>query len=70
MDVLLILLLDIDDSKRNGHHFAVDTFKLIFLNENRLFILISPKFISERPIDNKTASVEVMAWRNKRQAIT
>ena len=34
------------------------------LNENvRISIKISLKFVSKRPIDNKSALVQVMAWR-------
>ena len=43
---------------------AYDNFKCIFLNENdRIFIRISLKFVLRSPIDNKTALVQVMAWR-------
>ena len=43
---------------------ADDNFKCIFLNENdRILIRISLKFVSRSPIDNKTALVQVMAWR-------
>ena len=39
-------------------------FKRIFLNENfRILIRISLKFVSKGPIDNKSALVQVMAWR-------
>ena len=43
---------------------ADDNFKCIFLNENdRIFILISLKFGLRSPIDNKSALVQIMAWR-------
>ena len=43
---------------------ADDIFKCIFLNENvRISIKISLKFVPEGPIDNKSALVQVMAWR-------
>ena len=39
-------------------------FKCIFLNENdRIRIQISMKYVPRSPIDNKTALVQVMAWR-------
>ena len=50
--------------KQNGHRFADDTFKRIFLNENvRISIKISLKFVSKGPIDNIPALVQIMAWR-------
>ena len=43
---------------------ADDIFKCIFLNENDIIpIQISLKFVPGRPIDNKPALVQVMAWR-------
>ena len=43
---------------------AVDNLKCIFLDENdRNPIRISLKFVARRPIDNKPALVQVMAWR-------
>ena len=42
---------------------ANGTFKCIFLNENdRIPIRISLKFVHESLVDNKPASVQVMAW--------
>ena len=39
-------------------------FKRIFLNENiKISIQISLKFVPNGPIDNKSALVLVMAWR-------
>ena len=44
--------------------WADDIFKCIFLNENfRISIKISLKFVPKVPIDNKSALVQVMAWR-------
>ena len=41
-----------------------EIFKRIFLNENfRITIKISLKFVPKGPIDNKSALVQVMAWR-------
>ena len=43
---------------------AYDIFKCIFLNENdRIPIQIALKFVPRSVIDNKTAFVQVMAWR-------
>ena len=50
--------------KQNGRHFADDTFKRIFLNENvRISIKISLKFVPKGPINNNPALVQIMAWR-------
>ena len=49
--------------RQNGRHFADDTFKRIFLNENvRISITISLKFVSGGPINNIPALVQIMAW--------
>ena len=43
---------------------ADDMLKWVFLDENgRLPIQISLKFVPGSPIDNKTAVVQIMAWR-------
>ena len=43
---------------------ADDIFKHIFFNENaRISIKISLNFFPSGPIDNKSALVQVMAWR-------
>ena len=50
--------------RQNGRHFADDTFKRAFLNENVLIsIKISLKFVSKGPINNIPALVQIMAWR-------
>ena len=50
--------------RQNCHHFADDTFKHIFLNENvRILIKISQKFVPKGPINNIPALVQIMAWR-------
>ena len=42
---------------------ADDIYKWIFLNKNgRIPIQISLKFVPKRPIDNKPALVQVIAW--------
>ena len=51
-------------SRQNGRHFADDTFKLIFVNENvRILIKISLKFVPYGPINNIPELVQIMAWR-------
>ena len=48
----------------NGRHFADDTFKDIFLNENVIILAkISPKFVHRGPINDIPALVHIMAWR-------
>ena len=50
--------------RQNGHRFADNTFKRIFLNENvRILIQISLNFVSKGPINNNPALVQIMAWR-------
>ena len=50
--------------RENGRHFADDTFKNIFVNENaRISIKISLKFVPKGSVNNITALVQIMAWR-------
>ena len=50
--------------RQNGHSFAYDIFKCIFLNENVwISIKISLKFVPKGPINNIPALVQIMAWR-------
>ena len=50
--------------RQNGRHFANDTFKRIFLNENvRISITISLKFVPKGSINNIPALVQIMVWR-------
>ena len=50
--------------RQNERHFADDTFKHIFLNENvRISIKISLKFVPKGPINDIPALVQIMAWR-------
>ena len=50
--------------RQNGRHFAEDTFKPTFLNENiQISIKISLKFVPKVPISNIPALVQIMAWR-------
>ena len=49
--------------RQNGRHFADDTFKRIFLNQNvRNSINISLKFVPTGRIHNITSLVQIMAW--------
>ena len=50
--------------RQNGRHFADDTFKRIFVNENVIILIeISLKFVPKGPINNIPALVQIMAWR-------
>ena len=50
--------------RQNGRHFADDTFKRIFVNENaRISIKFSLKIVPRGPINNIAALVQIMAWR-------
>ena len=50
--------------RQNGRHFADDTFKYIFLDENVIILAkISQKFVPKGPINNIPALVQIMAWR-------
>ena len=50
--------------RQDGRHFADDTFKRIFWNENvRISIKISLKFVAKGTINNIPALVQIMAWR-------
>ena len=50
--------------RQNGRHFADDSFKCIFLNENvSISIKISLRFDPKCPNDNIPALVQIMAWR-------
>ena len=49
--------------RQNGHHFADDIFKCIFLNENvRITFKISLKFVPHGQINNIPSFVQIMAW--------
>ena len=51
-------------SRPNGRHFADDTFKRIFINENiTISINISLKFVPNGLIDNIQHWLQIMAWR-------
>ena len=50
--------------RQDGHHFADNIFKFIFLNENVWIpIKISLKFVPNGPINKIPAMVQIMAWR-------
>ena len=50
--------------RQNGRHFADDTLKCIFANENVWIpIKISLKFVPKFPINNIPGLVQIMAWR-------
>ena len=53
------------EAETNGCDFvADDIFKRIFFNENVwILIKISLKYVSDGPINNKSALVQVVAWR-------
>ena len=48
---------------QNGHHFADDVFRSIFVNEKFcILVKISLKFVPKGPIDNNPAQVQIMVW--------
>ena len=52
------------EPRQNGRHFVEDIFKRMFFNENIwISIEISLKFVSQGPINNIPALVQIMAWR-------
>ena len=52
--------------RQHGRHFADDTFKRIFMNENVIISTkISLKFVPKGPINNIPALVQIMAWRRQ-----
>ena len=56
-------LMNSSPPKQNGRHFGRRHFQMPVLYENdRIPIRISLKFAPWRPIDNKAALVQVMAW--------
>ena len=57
-------VLFINSSQPFGNHFADDSFNHIFVNENvRIPVQCSLQLASKCSIDNKSALVQVMAWR-------
>ena len=50
--------------RQHGRHFADDTFKCIFLNENVWIpVKFSLKYVPKGPINNIPPLVQIMAWR-------
>ena len=50
--------------RQDRRHFADDIFTCIFFNENCcILITFSLKYVRKGPIDNNSASVQIMAWR-------
>ena len=55
---ICIKLINSSPPGKNGHHFADDIFRCIFVNEKIcILIKISPKFVPKGPIDNNPALV-------------
>ena len=49
--------------RQNGHHFADDIFKCIFLNENIwILIKISLKIVPKALVNKIPALIQIMAW--------
>ena len=60
----VLLMFNTLRPRQNGRHFADNTFKRIFVNENaRIAIKISLRFVAKGPINNIPALVQIMAWR-------
>ena len=60
----LCILLNTLRPRQHGHHFADDTFKRIFLNENVIIsIKMSLKFVPKGLINNIPALIRIMGWR-------
>ena len=63
-DALMKHVINTLRPRQNGRHFADDSFKRIFLNENVWFsIKISLKFVPRGLINNIPALFQIMAWR-------
>ena len=61
---LASLVINTSRPRQHGRHFADDTFKRIFMNENvRISINISLKFVSKGLFNNIPVLVQIMAWR-------
>ena len=57
--------------RQNGHHFADDNFKRIFLNKNVwVSIEISLKFVPKGRINNILSLVQIMVWRRLGKPLT
>ena len=63
INLLLVRLLNTLKLRHNGRHFADDSFKCIFLNENVcISSKISLKLVAKGPVNNIPALVQLMAW--------
>ena len=52
--------------RQHGHHFPGDIFKCIFVNENvRISIKFSLSIVPDGPVNNISALVQIMAWRQQ-----
>ena len=63
---IIIYLLSVNTlrPRQYGRHFADDTFKRIFVNENvKISIKNSLNFVPKGPFNNNSALVQIMAWR-------
>ena len=50
--------------RQNSRHFADDTLKHIFFNENvKILLKVSLKLVPRGPINNIPSLVQIMAWR-------
>ena len=48
---------------QNGHHFADNMFRCIFVNEKFCILIESSlKFVPKGPIDDNPALVQIMGW--------
>ena len=57
-------VLNLTPPGQNGRHFADDILRCILLNEKSCILFrISLKFVLKNPIANKSALIQVMAWR-------
>ena len=57
-------VLNLTPPGQNGRHFADDILRCILLNEKSCILFrILLKFVLKNPIANKSALIQVMAWR-------
>ena len=47
---------------QNGHHFADDIIRCIFMNGNFYILIISLKFVLKGPVNNIPSLVQIIAW--------
>ena len=64
IQIMIYFLLNTMRPEKNGRHFADVIFKYIFITENcGVLIQNSQKFAAKGPVNNKSALVQVKAWR-------